>query len=456
MKRVPLLIVEDDPTLQKQLAWALDDFEVHVADRREPALVLLRRLNPPVVSMDLGLPPDASGVSEGFALLEAILAVAPTTKVVVLTGQHDEPNALRAVALGAYDFLEKPVDADALRIIIARAVRLHEWQSRHIANQAATPPRLPGITTCDPTMLAVCRTVMRLAAADVSVMLLGESGTGKEGLSRALHTGSRRAAGRFVAINCAAIPDNLLEAELFGYERGAFTGAARQTIGKIELAQRGTLFLDEIGDLPHSLQAKLLRFLQERVIERVGGRHEIPVDVRVVSATHQNLTDKIAAGQFRQDLYFRLAEVVVDIPPLRDRVGDAVALAHYFLERFRAEYNRGLITFSPDALDAIEQHRWPGNVRELENCIRRAVIMSDTDRLNALELGLITTAIDADHLTLRAVRDNAEREAVLRVLARENGNVLQSAAQLGISRPTLYDLMNRFGLREPTEKRTTT
>ena len=456
MKRVPLLIVEDDPTLQKQLAWALDDFEVHVADRREPALVLLRRVTPPVVSMDLGLPPDASGVSEGFALLEAILAVAPTTKVVVLTGQHDEPNALRAVALGAYDFLEKPVDADALRIIIARAVRLHEWQARTIANQAAIPARLPGITTCDPAMLAVCRTVMRLAAADVSVMLLGESGTGKEGLSRALHTGSRRAAGRFVAINCAAIPDNLLEAELFGYERGAFTGAARQTIGKIELAQRGTLFLDEIGDLPHALQAKLLRFLQERVIERVGGRHEIPVDVRVVSATHQNLNDKIAAGQFRQDLYFRLAEVVVDIPPLRDRVGDAVALAHYFLERFRAECNRGLITFSPDALDAIEQHRWPGNVRELENCIRRAVIMSDTDRLNGADLGLITTAIDADQLTLRTVRDNAERDAVLRVLARENGNVLQSAAQLGISRPTLYDLMNRFGLREPTEKRTST
>jgi len=452
MKRTPILIVEDDPALQKQLAWALDDFEVHLADRREGAVALMRRVCPPVVSMDLGLPPDPAGVSEGFALLESILAVQPATKVVVLTGQHDEPNALRAVALGAYDFLEKPLDASALRVIISRAVRLHEWQARYHATQAAVAPRLPGITTRDPQMLAVCRTVERLAQANISVMLLGESGTGKEGLARALHTGSRRAAGRFVAINCAAIPDTLLEAELFGFERGAFTGASRQTLGKIELAQRGTLFLDEIGDLQHPLQAKLLRFLQERVIERVGGRQEIPVDVRVVSATHQNLTDKIAGGQFRQDLYFRLAEVVVDIPPLRDRVGDAVTLAHHFIDRFRNEYGRGHISLSSEALDAIEQHRWPGNVRELENCIRRAVIMSDETRLCAADLGLVARAVEAD-LSLRAVRDKAERDAVLRALARENGNLVQSAVQLGISRPTLYDLMNRFGLREPTDKR---
>ncbi|MEY3201483.1 MAG: hypothetical protein RIR70_1033, partial [Pseudomonadota bacterium] len=284
MKRTPILLVEDDPALQKQLAWALEGFEVHLADRRQTALALLKRVMPPVVSMDLGLPPEPQSSVEGFALLEAILATQPATKVVVLTGQHDETNALRAVAMGAYDFLEKPINSEALRVIIGRAVRLFEWQARQIAAEVAPAPRLPGITTRDPGMLSVCRTVERLAGADVSVMLLGESGTGKEALARALHTGSRRASGRFVAINCAAIPDNLLEAELFGYERGAFTGAARQTLGKIELAQRGTLFLDEIGDLQHPLQAKLLRFLQERVIERVGGRHEIPVDVRVVSA----------------------------------------------------------------------------------------------------------------------------------------------------------------------------
>ena len=454
MKRIPLIVVEDDPALQNQLRWALDDFEVHLADSRAAAMALLRRVCPPVVSMDLGLPPDPHGTSEGFALLDAILAHAPATKVVVLTGQHDEPNALRAVAAGAYDFLEKPVDAEALRIIISRAARLHTWQQQHAAIHL-TAPRLEGIITRDPAMLLVCRTVERLAPNDVSIMLLGESGTGKEGLARALHTGSRRRTARFVAINCAAIPDNLLEAELFGYERGAFTGATRQTIGKIETAQRGTLFLDEIGDLPHALQAKLLRFLQERVIERVGGRAEIPVDVRVVCATHQNLTEKIRRGEFREDLYFRLAEIVVNIPPLRDRVGDAATLAHLFVERFRAEFARSGLTLSPEAVCAIERHPWPGNVRELENCIRRAVIMSEANRITPADLGLAMTPPADDALTLRTVRENAERDAVLRVLARENGNVVQTAAQLGISRPTLYDLMHRFGLRGSPEKRTT-
>lgn len=449
----PLLLVEDDPALQTQLRWALDGTALEVADHREQALALARRLCPPVVVMDLGLPPDAQGTSEGFALLEGLLTSAPQTKVIVLTGQSDTRNALRAIGLGACDFLAKPFSPDALRHAVEYARRLHAWEAENARSvHGAENTAIEGLITRDPNMLRVCRTVEKLAQTDVSVMLLGESGTGKEGLARALHDKSRRHAARFVAINCAAIPDNLIEAELFGFERGAFTGATRQSIGKIEAAARGTLFLDEIGDLPYPLQAKLLRFLQERVIERIGGRTEIAVDVRVVCATHQNLADKIRDGSFREDLYFRLAEMVVDIPPLRARSGDAVWLAHAFLKRFAAEYGRGAIHFSSQALHAIERASWPGNVRELENSIRRAVIMSDAPRIEPADLGLASAPEAAAPLTLRAVREQAERDAVLRVLSRENGNVYQAAAALGVSRPTLYDLMHRFGLKEPTRR----
>lgn len=443
-----LLLVEDDPAMQRQLRWALEEFKPQLAANRESALTLARRIEPAVAVMDLGLPPDAAGTSEGFALLEELLAQHPALKVVVLTGQNDEANALRAVALGAYDFLGKPCEPLALRAVVERAGRLAAWQA---ANARGSTPvdacPIEGIITRDPVMLRVCRTIEKLALANVSVLLLGESGTGKEGLARALHTRSRRRGAPFVAINCAAIPENLLEAELFGFERGAFTGATRQTLGKVEIANRGTLFLDEIGDLPHSLQAKLLRFLQERVIERVGGRVPVPVDVRVVSATHQNLREKIAQGSFREDLFFRLAEIVVDIPALRGRTGDAALLAHTFLRRFAKEHRRSAASFTPDALSAIENHAWPGNVRELENAIRRAVIMSETPRISAADLGL-AEAPPTMVPTLRAVREQAERDAVLRVLSRENGNVVHAAAALGVSRPTLYDLMQRLGLRD--------
>jgi len=445
----PLLIVEDDPALQKQLRWAFDNYETLTAGDRESALALVRRHQPPVVTMDLGLPPDPDSVSEGFKLLEQILAIAPQTKVIVLTGQNDRSNALRAVGLGAYDFFAKPFEVDMLGLTIERAYRLYDLQQENNRLQLMHQPDvLAGLITRDPEVLRVCRTVEKVAASDATVLVLGESGTGKELIARGVHAASPRSKERFVAINCAAIPDNLLESELFGYEKGAFTGAAKTTPGKIETAHRGTLMLDEIGDLPHSLQAKLLRFLQERVIERIGGRQEIPVDVRIVCATHQDLKGLIKEGRFREDLYYRLAEIVVSIPPLRERKGDAALLAHAFVRRFSSEQNRGSMTLREDALRAIETHAWPGNVRELENCIKRAVIMADGNQITLDDVGLNEVQEDQEIcLDLRLVREQAEKGVIIAALARSDGNVLKAAEMLGVSRPTLYDLMHRYGLK---------
>jgi two-component system NtrC family response regulator len=447
-KRKPLLIVEDDPALQKQMLWAFDKYETTGAGDRESAIAQLRRCEPAVVTMDLGLPPHPDDPSEGLQLLEDIHALAPDTKVIVLTGQNDRANALRAIALGAYDFCTKPFEPDILSLTIDRAFRVHELQeeNRRLQNgdgEQATS----GLLTRDPAMQKICRTIEKVAPSLATVLILGESGTGKELLARALHDLSPRKAARFVAINCAAIPENLLESELFGYEKGAYTGAAKMTLGKIEMASGGTLFLDEIGDLPVLLQVKLLRFLQERVIERIGGRQEIPVDVRIVCATHQSLKDQIVAGKFREDLYYRLAEISIEIPPLRARHGDAALLAHAFVRRFAAEQRRGGMTLLPDAIDAIESHPWPGNVRELENVIKRAVIMAEGATMSAADIGLGTADSDASVLNLRQVREHAEKNAVVRVLGRVNGNLSKAAELLGVSRPTLYDLMHRFGLR---------
>ncbi len=444
-----LLIVEDDRALQKQIRWAFDQYETLTADDRESALAQIRRFQPPVVTMDLGLPPDADSVSEGFKLLEEVLTLAPDTKVIVLTGQNDRANALRAIALGAYDFFAKPFEIEMLGLTIDRAYRLHELQQENKRLQSMQQPDvLSGLLTRDPALLRVCRTIERVSSSDATVLLLGESGTGKEILARAVHESSTRRGERFVAINCAAIPENLLESELFGYEKGAFTGAARMTPGKIETANNGTLMLDEIGDLPHSLQAKLLRFLQERVVERIGGRQEIPVNVRIVCATHQNLKSLIADGGFREDLYYRLAEIVVNIPPLRERSGDPALLAHAFVRRFAEEQNRGAMTLREDATRAIEAHRWPGNVRELENCIKRAVIMADGNQITADDIGLSTAQPpEATPLDLRQARDEAERRVIITAMARADGNVFKAAELLGVSRPTLYDLMHRFGLK---------
>jgi two-component system, NtrC family, response regulator len=446
-----LLIVEDDPGMQKQMRWSFDGYETVAANDRQSALAQLRRFEPAVVTVDLGLPPDADGASEGLATLEAILTLAPDTKVIVVTGNQDRANAVKAVGMGAYDFYQKPFDPDVLHLVVERAFRLHELQEENRRLQELKDRPALGIITRDAGMMRVCRSIEKVAPSDATVLLLGDSGTGKELLAHGLHHMSPRATKRFVAINCAAIPENLLESELFGYEKGAYTGASRQTRGKIEFADGGTFFLDEVGDLSPALQAKMLRFLQERVVERVGGREEIPVDVRIVCATHRNLKQLIAEGRFREDLFYRLSEIVISIPPLRDRPGDPSLLAHAFLNKFNRSEGRSVRGYTQDAIEAIEAHPWPGNVREMENYIKRAVIMADGPKITAHDLGLEPRTEMPEPLNLRHIREEAERAAVVKVLSRVDGNIVEAAHLLGVSRPTLYDIIKRHGLRQPAE-----
>ena len=444
-----LLVVEDDLALRKQLRWSLDAFEVLESGTREQALALLRADEPQVVLLDLGLPPDEGGVREGFATLGEVLALAPSTKVIVMTGQEGHQHALDAIAAGAHDFHNKPVDPDHLALLLDRSFYLSELETENARLLArSSPSRFFGMIGDSPAMLQLYRALERAGPTDVSVTLLGESGTGKELAAQALHAASPRRDHRFVAINCAAIPPTLLEAELFGYERGAFTGAYRQTPGKIELAQSGTLFLDEIGDLPLELQAKLLRFLQERMVERLGGRQEIPLDVRVISATHRDLGELIAAGTFREDLYYRLTEMTLEMPPLRDRAGDAILLARHFLARFVDELGKKRVTLTAEALDAIDAYAWPGNVRELQNRLKRAIIMAESKRIGRADLDLAADDEDYAVLNLRQVRERAEIGALRRALARADGNISKTARLLGVSRPTLYDLLRSHGLRD--------
>jgi len=442
-----LLIVEDDPGIQNQLRWCFEDYAVISAVDRASAIAELRRHEPPVVLQDLGLPPDDGGTEEGFATLREILALAPFTKVVVVTGHGDQGNAVKAVGYGAYDFYQKPVDIDTLQLIVRRAFHIHELEAenrRLLAGNGRSP--LDGIIAVSEPMLKVCRTIEKVAPTTATTLLLGESGTGKELLARAIHALSPRAEKPFVAINCAAIPDTLLESELFGFEKGAFTGAVRQTPGKIEVADGGTLFLDEIGDMPLPLQAKLLRFLQERKVERIGGRTEIPVDVRVVCATNKNLQAAMGAGTFREDLYYRVAEITIEIPPLRARDGGRIPLAQYLLQKFAKQQGRALKGFSADAQDAIDTYAWPGNVREMENKIKAAVIMAEGKLVTAEDLGLVPSG-SAPTLNLRAVRQHAETLAIRQALTRTAGNVSRAAELLGITRPTLYDLMSKYEIR---------
>jgi two-component system NtrC family response regulator len=444
-----LLIVEDDEGLQRQLKWAYDGYQVVVAGDRASAIEMLRAYEPAVVTLDLGLPPEPDGTDEGFATLAEILRLKPDTKVIVATGHGARESATRAVAMGAYDFYKKPVDIDDLGFIVERAFHLHEIEDEHRRLESGAAASVLGsIITAAPEMMKVGKTIERVASADVSVMLLGASGTGKELLARAVHEKSGRK-GEFVAINCAAIPENLLEAELFGYERGAFTGAVKSNVGKIELAQNGTLFLDEVGDIPLPLQVKLLRFLQERVIERIGGRQPIAVDTRIVCATHQDLDAMTAAGSFREDLYYRLAEIVVKIPSLAERSGDAVLLARHFVNRFGRELNPGVQSLSPDAIEAIHAYGWPGNVRELENRVKRAVIMADGKAVTAGDLDLQAGVVPSDDvlpINLRAAREVADRKAIRQAMSQADNNISSAAKLLGISRPTLYDLLKQYRL----------
>ena len=447
-----LLIVEDDAGLQAQLKWAYEEFEVIQATDREAALAALRAEAPAVVTLDLGLPPDPDGTSEGFAVLNAIMALKPDTKVIVASGHDARESALHAIERGAYDFCAKPVDIDELGLIVRRAYQLHliEAENRRLAaGMGADRTVLGSLITAAPEMLKVARMIERVATTSASVMLLGASGTGKELLAKGLHQRSARAAAPFIAINCAAIPENLLESELFGHEKGAFTGAIRTVEGKVEQADGGTLFLDEVGDIPLALQVKLLRFLQERTIERIGGRKPIAVDTRIVCATHQDLEAMIAEGRFREDLYYRLAEIVVRIPSLAERTGDAVLLAKAFLSRFAAEMNPAVKGFASDALGAIDDWTWPGNVRELENRVKRAVIMADGKMISAedLDLGGAQDSETDLPLNLKAARERADRKVIRRALARSEGNISNSAKLLGISRPTLYDLLKQYDLQ---------
>ena len=442
-----LLIVEDDPGLLNQLKWCFEGYDVYTAENREDAITELRRHEPAVILQDLGLPPKPEGVEEGFATLAETLKLAPYTKVIVVTGNGDQENALTAVAGGAYDFYEKPVDTDTLKLLVDRAFNISELEAenRRLQSQVNESP-LDGIVAASEGMLAVCRMIEKVAPTDVTTLLLGESGTGKELLSRALHNLSPRKDQNFVAINCAAIPENLLESELFGHEKGSFTGAHKQSIGKVEMASGGTLFLDEIGDMPISLQAKMLRFLQERVIERVGGRQEIPVDVRVICATNQNPEGLIKQGLFREDLYYRVSEITINIPPYRDREEGRLILARTLLQKYRKQQKRAINGFSDDAVAAIEAYSWPGNVRELENKIKGAVIMADGKMVTAADLGVLAGEGEAESLNLREVRQQAESKAIRVALTKSFGNISKAAELLGITRPTLYDLLSKYGM----------
>lgn len=441
-----LLIVDDDLGIQKQLKWSLSDYDVVLAGDRSSAIAHVRRHEPKVVTLDLGLPPDETNASEGLAALEEILAISPHTKVIVITGNDDRENALRAIELGAYDFYQKPIDQDVINVIVGRAFSLSgiETQNRKLKEVTGSDSGIIGSSSSVERLRTM---VKRVAPTEITALLLGESGTGKEVTANAIHKCSNRKDKPFIAINCASIPESLLESELFGFEKGAFTGAHKMTLGKIESAEGGTLFLDEIGDMPFNLQAKLLRFLQEKSIERIGGRQEIPVDVRVVCATNQNLEEMVKDKEFREDLFYRISEITLNLPPLRDREEDVLILGQYFLQRYALEYKRNIKGFSDDAIAAIKAYQWPGNIRELQNKVKSSVIMAPGTQVTALDLGFIDFDENANYelsLNLRVIREQAETMAVNKAYALSEGNMSKTAELLGITRPTLYSLIEKY------------
>lgn len=444
-----ILVVDDDLGIQKQLKWSFTDYDVVFADDRTSAIAQLRRHEPKVVTLDLGLPPDPANASEGLKTLEEIIALAPRTKVIVVTGNNDKENALKAIELGAYDFYQKPIDSDTIKLLVNRAQNLAKLEDENRI-LAKTRPGMGKIIGNSDAIQAVVRRAEKIANTDISTLLQGESGTGKEVFARSIHDHSPRKDKPFVAINCASIPENLLESELFGYEKGAFTGANKTTLGKIETAQGGTLFLDEIGDMPLGLQAKMLRFLQERVIERVGGRSEIPVDIRVICATHRDLQNMVAEESFREDLYYRIGEIPIMIPPLRERDQDIILLARTFLNQYREEFNAKAKSFSDGAINAMLAHRWPGNIRELQNKLKSAVIMAEGSLVHAEDLGLMEPAQGAEPetLNLREVRELAESRAIRRAYQTADKNMSKTAELLGVTRPTLYSLIDKYHLED--------
>ena len=447
-KRQKLLIVDDDEDLRTQMKWALaKDYEVLLAEDRETAMAMMASKRPAVVTLDLGLPPQPAGVEEGFAILDEVINHYGQTKVIIITGRGEKEHALRAVEQGAYDFFYKPIQLDELKVVLRRAYHLAQIERE----QQALKKRLSGFTFegmlgTSQKMQDVFSVIRKVSTTDAPVLIIGESGTGKELVASAIHRLSIRQANPFVVINCGAIPENLLESELFGHEKGAFTGAHIQRKGRFEMADGGTLFLDEIGELPMTLQVKLLRFLQERLVERVGGREQIEVDTRVIAATNRDLKEAMQAGNFREDLYYRLGVIFISIPPLRDRNGDALLMAKAFMERYADENRKKIKGFTIDAIDAIEQYTWPGNVRELENRIKRAVIMSDGQKLTPEDLELTAPNARYETMTMKDAREALERELIIKAKIRNSDNLTRAATELGISRPTLYDMMDKFGI----------
>ena len=449
-----LLIVDDDEEIRTQMKWALaKDYEILLAEDRPSALEMFRSAQPHVVLLDLGLPPHPGNPEEGLAALSELLALDNSTKVVIISGQGEKENALKAIGAGAYDFLGKPIDVEELKLLLKRCfyVAQLEREFRQV-QQLLQGETFEGMLGTSAPMRTVFDSIRKVATTDAPVLILGESGTGKEMAALAIHRKSSRKDRPFITINCSAIPETLLESELFGHEKGSFTGAHAQVKGRIETANGGTLFLDEIGEIPLPIQVKLLRFLQERRIERVGGRQEIQIDARVIAATNADLKKGMAAGSFREDLFYRLAVVQMVLPPLRDRETDIRLLAKSFLKRFGAPLNKNGLTFDQEALRAISSHQWPGNVRELENRVRRAVIMADGKRLTATDLELAQGETGAHVVTLNAAREALEKEMIQQALRKHSGKISPAAAELGVSRPTLYDLMEKLGISREKEE----
>jgi two-component system, NtrC family, response regulator len=443
-----LLIVDDDEEIRTQMKWALAaDYDVALAENRTAAVETFRTAQPPVVLLDLGLPPHPNTPEEGLATLSELLAINPSVKVVIVSGQGEKENALRAIGNGAYDFLTKPVDMAELKFLLKRSFHVAQLEKEFKEMQRLVKTdAFEGVIGESSAMRSVFDSIRKVATTDAPVLILGESGTGKEMAAKAIHQRSNRKSGPFIAINCGAIPETLLEAELFGHEKGAFTGAHMQRKGRIETAEGGTLFLDEIGEIPLALQVKLLRFLQEQTIERIGGRQSIQINTRVVAATNVDLKKAMATQKFREDLYYRLAVVQILLPPLRERETDVRLLAQFFLNRFSAEVNKPNLTFEAEAVKAMNRYPWPGNVRELENCVRRAAIMAEGKRVTASDLNLDNAVAGVNAVTLKDAREAVERQMLLQALKKHGGKIAPAAAELGLSRPTIYELMDKLGI----------